>query len=448
MGNTDSSANKRSLAAIPNVTSYNSEAFAGLLGKTLEELKTVVGTETGSTATISGSYYVAATQQYYVKVGADYYSIDAANNVNKVVGNNYVTDLLSKKAVPAIRFGNENRGYTWKYKVGNDMLTVGSGDAPDGSSTVYKDPPAIKPGNPSEYRWNLPPHAWSMPTVMDNTFLKSGVNDKDSSGKLKPKISDAYRRGRIWWRANDPSIELYSGDPKLKKKLVNASEDRKFGFQFLWNPETFNTSTAVQLDATPTAGDRLIAVAGAFPATETLSFNIRLDRTNDFACAAGDVARAGQTSQLKKGLALKDRVNKDYAKNFIKYYQVPTSFRASSSPDSLSADIVDLLQRGTIADIEFLYRAINGIGPGTTGTLKDLSSQWINARGIATSDIGFLMPTLLNIDIGPLSYQGYVTSLSVTHTAFTPEMTPIRSDVTISLSLLATVGVSSTKYNN
>jgi hypothetical protein len=101
------------------------------------------------------------------------------------------------------------------------------------------------------------------------------------------------------------------------------------------------------------------------------------------------------------------------------------------------------LQRGTIADIEYLYMAINGPGPGTQNALS-VGNKWVNSRGIATADIGFLMPTLLNIDIGPLSYQGYVTNLQVNHISFTQEMIPIRSDLTISLNLLATVGLSGT----
>jgi hypothetical protein len=85
--------------------------------------------------------------------------------------------------------------------------------------------------------------------------------------------------------------------------------------------------------------------------------------------------------------------------------------------------------------------AINGPGPGGTSSAND---HWKNGRGIITADIGFLMPTLLNIDVGPLSYIGYVTSMSVNHTMFTQDMIPIQSTVNISLNLLATAGLATT----
>jgi hypothetical protein len=103
----------------------------------------------------------------------------------------------------------------------------------------------------------------------------------------------------------------------------------------------------------------------------------------------------------------------------------------------MSKKLIDLFQRGTIADIEYLFRAING--PGPSGAADN--TEWMNGRGVKTADIGWLMPTLLHVDIGPLAYEGYVTALNVNHVAFTPNMTPIRSDVTVSINLLATASL-------
>jgi hypothetical protein len=301
------------------------------------------------------------------------------------------------------------------------------------------------PENPNKYKWNLPPHKWSMP--LRPAPDKFAAGDK---GRMRKPVSDAYRRGRIWWKANDPTVQVFSSDKrgavdKTAKLNLQDSEARRYGFQFLWNPETFGTSVAVQMEATPNANDRFLAVAGAFPATETITFNIRIDRTNDFACAAGATGRPTQIAKVGTGVIADNWVTKDYARRFKDFYATPTSFFAGSdvNEELFVNNIVDLLQRGTIADIEYLYMAINGPGPGTQNALS-VGNKWINSRGIATADIGFLMPTLLNIDIGPLSYQGYVTNLQVNHTSFTQEMIPIRSDLTISLNLLATVGLSGT----
>ena len=301
------------------------------------------------------------------------------------------------------------------------------------------------PENPGDYKWNLPPHRWSMPIKPNSKFFDTG-----NSKGVRPPVSDAYRRGRIWWKANDPTVQVFSSDKRgkntTKSKLLQKDDgSRRYGFQFMWNPETFSTAVAVQMDATPTANDRFLGVAGAFPATETITFNIRLDRTNDFACAAGSTGRPTQIAKVGTGVIANNWVTKDYARRFKNYYAASGSFFSGTgvNEEFFVNNIVDLLQRGTLADLEYLYMAINGPGPGTENALT-VGNRWVNSRGVATADIGFLMPTLLNIDIGPLSYQGYVTNLQVNHLSFTQEMIPIRTDVTISLNLLATVGLAGT----
>ncbi len=192
--------------------------------------------------------------------------------------------------------------------------------------------------------------------------------------------------------------------------------------------------------------------ATAFPATETITFNVVLDRTNDFACANAKFERPGlntsniygvpaaQVSQYRPDQSYDNKVTergllRNSVREFSEYYSGNTSFQTSA--EELEDKLIDLFERGTISDVEYLYRAINGPGTGDT--------VWTNRRGIQTADIGFLMPTLLNIDIGPLAYKGYVTSLGVQHMRFTPDMIPISTNVSISLNVLATAGLTSRK---
>lgn len=310
------------------------------------------------------------------------------------------------------------------------------------SSKPYRLPPIV-PSNPSDYMWNLPPHLWSRP------LTASSDPDFTPSGSTRSGYSDdRYRRGRIWWKANAGNIEITSDQSDVLADALGIENNiayRRYGFQFLWNPESFGTSVSVQMDATPQAEDRFIGVAGAFPATEAISFTVRLDRTNDFACFQANLAKP---TWIEKSTTTPAFISASEVESFIPYYRPGWSFEGNNTElagsgmlASTSEKIIDLMQRGTLADVEFLYRAINGPGPGAGAN----AAKWINGRGIATSDIGFLMPTLLNIDIGPLSYQGFVNNLSVQHTSFTPDMTPIRTDVTISLNVMATAGLTTTK---
>ena len=70
-----------------------------------------------------------------------------------------------------------------------------------------------------------------------------------------------------------------------------------------------------------------------------------------------------------------------------------------------------------------------------------MKGGWKNSLGRVTSDIGFLSATLVKFEIGPVNYLGYINGLSVNHLAFTQDMKPIRSDVSIQANLLASVGL-------
>ena len=303
---------------------------------------------------------------------------------------------------------------------------------PKGSSAVDK----VAYPDPAEYSWNLPPHKWSRPLWKgkDPNFTPAGLPHSPGN--------DSYRRGRLWYYMGDP--HAYVIDPK-GNKIQNAN--RMFGFQFMFNPESFGTQTAVQMDATPNQADRFLSIAGAFPATETITFTVYLDRTNDFADLYSQIVTKRKNSDGKtiSEIRVDDSLGVNSANtSFINASDINDAMAAiykegfNEKASDVKDKVADLLRRGTIADIEYLYKAINGAGPGGAS-----STSWVNGRGIPTSDIGWLMPTLLLIDVGPLSYQGYVTNLAVTHTGFTPNMVPIRSTVTISLNVLATAGLTS-----
>jgi hypothetical protein len=73
--------------------------------------------------------------------------------------------------------------------------------------------------------------------------------------------------------------------------------------------------------------------------------------------------------------------------------------------------------------------------------LKCARQDLDKATGRLSSDIGFLSPTLLKIDLGPLSYLGYVSNLAVNHIGFSKGMIPIRTDVSLQFNLMATAGL-------
>jgi hypothetical protein len=273
------------------------------------------------------------------------------------------------------------------------------------------------------YRWNLPPHQWSLPIEPSNDPIVAN-SEPYALGSL-PR----YRRGRIYWYSS-VNTEYTDGtyntgtDSGKESDTSGHSKDPRYGFQFLWNPDQFSTSVAVNLDVTPSFADKYVGVVGAFPSGEYLTVTVRLDRTNDFACI----------KSIPKGTpntGVQD-VYKSLSNNYRKFYDGSQGFDSSITAEhNIGNKIWELQKYGTIADLEYLYKAINGPG-------------WVNkATNSNSSDIGFLKPTLLRIDIGPLSYLGYVNNMTVNHIAFSKGMIPIRTDVSLQFNLMATAGLSS-----
>lgn len=287
------------------------------------------------------------------------------------------------------------------------------------SSTQAKTVEKLGTQIPVNYKFNLPPHNWSLPirpSELDPDLVQSPYENSNFHG---------YRRGRIWyWQTSGDvsNIDNTTGnvtkasDSAKNKAGVKGAEsmllDRNYGFQFLYNPETVQTNVARNMDITPSSADTLRVVAGVFPGQETVSLNIILDRTNDFAYAKG--TGRGSASQYSSGFP--DRLKQNF-----------------------DQQLNELLTQGTMADLEYLFRAINGAGSG--------DKQWTTLLGKKTANVGYLQPTLLGIALGPrvhesLSYVGWISNVSINHTAFTETMIPLRTQVSLSIECFSGSGIS------
>lgn len=295
----------------------------------------------------------------------------------------------------------------------------------------------VQSANYTDYMFNLSPHLWSLPleakTVDNRQFSRKnssagatkanvvGTNTNSSAGS-KSKM----RRGRIMWHASAQDLQYTTGSGGAAG--VAGGKARQMGFQFLWNPESFSTQAILNADVTPSMQDRFVGVAGAFPGTGSIAINIRIDRTNDFAC----FAHKGIREKDPKSKTGADR-DKQWNAGFGQFYK---PHKLGISTDAiLEKQIAELYEMGTLADIEFLYQAING------PNANYMKGGWKNSLGRVTSDIGFLSATLVKIEIGPLNYLGYINAIAVNHLAFTQDMKPIRTDVSIQANLLASVGL-------
>jgi len=329
--------------------------------------------------------------------------------------------------------------------------------------------PERKAGNVAPdktFKFNLPPHRWSLPTTPREVDEASG-SVKVTGGKVEtihkdPALNPYYygrpsqlasqesgtigarsiersasfhgmRRGRLWFFDTNSAITLLDTDEKTGatsvisgqrevsgtqslpdiqdiQKATLSPQDRKYGFQFLWNPESIAISVDVNLEVTPSIKDRLRSVSGVFPSMEYINLSIMLDRTNDFAC-------------------LRAKDIKTQAKQLLEFYKEGQFPEQNTEESVLIEKLEELEALGTAHDIEYLFRTVNGGGTG--------AGPWTNLLGRKTADIGFLQPTLLALQLGPtgqsLSYVGWVNSLNINHVAFNQSMVPIRTQVALGI---------------
>jgi len=292
--------------------------------------------------------------------------------------------------------------------------------------------------DPIGYKFNLPPHNWSLPVRPIELQPKDvgTLNNKTGylpteafGGSSTPESFHGTRRGRIWYWHSASALQKFNTDSGKVESLADSvakltkttegvelkNDDRKWGFQFLWNPSEISSNVARNMDITPSAADTLRVVSGVFPGQETVNFNILLDRTNDFAC-----------------------IRSSKVKDFNDYSKFYTAVFPGQGKQAFGEQLEALMRQGTMADLEYLFRAINGSGMGV--------EKWGTLMGKRTANLGYLQPTLLGISLGPdrlnnLSYVGWLSNIAINHNSFTQDMIPMRTTVTISIECFAGTGI-------
>jgi len=310
--------------------------------------------------------------------------------------------------------GNRNSANSSAYAaLQKKLMSQGSGSGAKPGPTSSPDAVYV---SPRQIKFNLPPHAWSLPITPSIT---------DSSIYTGYATDHSTRRAIMWYYADaktsaaDELVQPPTTASTSQNTPTSTPADNYWGFQFLWNPSNFSTVLTRNSNVVPSVQDKFAYASGLFTAMEAIQFTITIDRVNDFAAFKSLPVPGSQ----------------------VQYY---TSGGTAGVPQNTSQMVDDLMKKGTMADIEYIYRMINGSGQ-TDSSGK--SFVWSNALNRVTADLSFLSPTAVAIQLGPnpdsLSYVGWIESMSINHTMFTEDMIPIHSDITISFNAFSRVTLSS-----
>lgn len=274
-----------------------------------------------------------------------------------------------------------------------EKAKVGAGGNSDNGGNDNGTPP--KPGKGPWY--------FNAPLVSDAYFSNTSTLPKmlpagPSSGnalEFWTKKENMGGKGAFQMDRLTNTLELKANAKKEAAKKDLPFDDKMYGFKFHYNPTTVNMSWSGMMGANP-----VYEAAGLDPAvpmatnlfTGTVSFDIILNRIQDLALLNAD-----------------------------------GSFITGSNPygeTSVSeADRKMIYQKGTMYDLEYLFRTLHGYAFYTNFKSNLMGS---------TNDPGWLPVRPVELHLGSkLRYRVRVSGLEVVHKIFSAKMVPLLSVVTI-----------------
>lgn len=250
----------------------------------------------------------------------------------------------------------------------------------------YIDPQRLKEGvffNPP-----LPNKAqWKMETYpnLRGFIVRDPTFQKNFAGK-------APQEGDETAVETDPNLTKRQKKKKQEQAASDAYKwqmfDTNYGFRFLYNPDSFSESYSGEMSSDP------------------------IQTMMDIAKGAIPMVGTGITVQFKLLLSRFEDMQYLQQENWVDFYP----------PGTMSEEQRDLiLKYGTMADIEYLFRMVNG-NPQDT---------WHGQ----TADWGMLMPTMTIVSfgdtVGSRRLRGYINSIGYDHKMLIAGMIPVYTELNI-----------------
>lgn len=247
--------------------------------------------------------------------------------------------------------------------------------------------------SPVVYNYNAP---------MIKTAYLSGSGTQQQTASRSISDPGNYTDAKVAWseeaRAARGTIQMsltYATNQSSANSTSKSTyDDTLYGFKFLYNPKevamSWGIAEGVNWDVVSTGLDKSTPV-GLGLMTSTVSFSLLVNRTGDM----GFLDSNGLLSGLD--------INKIYPYNVS------------------SEDLKLIYKKGTMYDIEYLFRTING--------LNSIYDSNLNGK---TADQGWLNGTPVELHLGDgMRYLVRIGAMDVNHTIFNERMVPILSTINL-----------------
>jgi hypothetical protein len=276
--------------------------------------------------------------------------------------------------------------------IGKKPVVTPKASSTSTTNTINDTGGGVKVEFSKEYKYNAP--------LVAGAYLGQGIAADSIGGTLTtkgfpinaPVFSDAYSA----WRGVNGGRGTIQMDREYVKNIAKSQKDsvkldkQLYGFKFLYNPTTVSMGWGVQTMMDPDymkSGEDIFNPVAAGLITSTVVFEILLNRVADFNHLNSDGSIVGK----------------------YPYGQI----------DVPLAERKQIYDRGTMYDLEYFFKTING--PRATFTSR--------FNGI-TADAGWLLPSSLELHLGAgMRYRIRINEVSINHAIFNDRMVPILSTV-------------------
>jgi len=327
--------------------------------------------------------------------------VDADNTITKVDAS--LKRLQNERAEEYKKAGLLSPNISISVKKALDNAKKDKGN----SSPVKPTQPAPPPPAATSIRFNAPmvkSAYFRNDSVVDRALVSRAVEPM-----LAAKMLDTLstfgdgdtNRGFIV--PNKKAIDAALSRQSDKEKAITGGFKVPYGFRFHYNPQELNQTIGTLQGISPElmmSGKDQANMITSPTQSSTISFALYLNRVEDM----NALATTGVSSNSTKITSDDDST---------KYY-----------PEIVKAEDRKLIKNfGTMYDLEFLFKAVNGEMGGYKSPL----------RGIKTADVGWLNGMAIEMHLGrKLRYLARIINISVKHILFTENMVPTLTIVNIS----------------
>ena len=289
---------------------------------------------------------------------------------------------------------------------------------PSGNKNT-KAPPAAEPPPPAAVRFNAPMVTsayFRTETHPTNSLVARGAIPKSAASLIDSSFGDGNtNRGFIIPNKRAQDAALNALEDK-SKGTARGGYKVPFGFRFHYNPQfvtqSYGSITGISPELLESGKDKANMITTP-ASSSSISITLYLNRIEDMNALATYAVRTETVlDKDRKPRTSVGKINSD-ADSLLWYPEVVPA-----------ADRKLIKDFGTMYDLDFLFKAINGTMGGYKSPL----------RGIATGDVGWLNGIAVEVHMGrKLRYLARVTNISVNHVQFTENMVPTLTTVVLTM---------------